>query len=162
MIKLSPTPDVIQSFCKCIFSRQRKLSACLTITSQLKTNFSLTIYCPLNILYEQQLNLNQVRGYFSTAKATLATGPWTSGPSFFTHNKWESMCLWLHVNYRQFFQGQRGWGGGSVSMHSTRMNGRKHPEKLYPDIFLWFPRKQKRMDGVRWQRHLKHTHTHTK
>lgn len=50
------------------------------------------------------------------------------------------MRLWLHVNYRQFFQGRRGWGGGSVSMYSTHMNGRNLPKKLYPDIILLFPR----------------------
>lgn len=57
-----------------------------------------------------------------------------------THNKSESMRLWLHVNYRQFFQGRRGWGGGSVSMYSTHMNGRNLAKELYPDIILLFPR----------------------
>lgn len=63
----------------------------------------------------------------------------------------------------QFFQGRRGWGGGSVSTYSTCMNGRKLPEKLCPDIFLWFPRKTQE-DG--WSQmtdiqNTTHTHTHT-
>lgn len=50
------------------------------------------------------------------------------------------MRLRLHVNYRQLFQGRRGWGRGSLSVYSTRMNGTDLAKKLYPDIFLLSPR----------------------
>lgn len=68
---------------------------------------------------------------------------WTLGiwPLFLrAHNKSESMRLRLHVNYRQLFQGRRGWAGGSLSVYRTRMNGTNLAKKLYPDIFLLSPR----------------------
>lgn len=48
------------------------------------------------------------------------------------------MWLWLHVNYRQLFQSWGGWGGGSVSMYNTHMNGGNLAKRLSPNIFLLF------------------------
>lgn len=45
-------------------------------------------------------------------------------------------------------------------MYSARMNGRKLPEKLYADIFLWFPRKIEE-DGWSQMTETSRTHTHT-
>lgn len=59
------------------------------------------------------------------------------------------MRLWLHVNYRQFFQRWRGWGGGSLPMYGTHMNGNNQAKKLSPDIFLLFP---KETEEERWSR----------
>lgn len=78
------------------------------------------------------------------------------------------MWLWLHVNYRQFFHSQRGWGGGSVSMYTTHMNGANLAKKLSPNIFLLFPREtgeegRSRVTGTSKTHTLTHTlaHAHT-
>lgn len=91
------------------------------------------------------LRLSQVTGYLSHNEAHHLSN-WTlsicTPPPPFLQKKSESMQLWLHVNYRQFFQGlggEGGGGGGSVSMHSTHMNERNLATKLYPIIFPLFP-----------------------
>lgn len=74
------------------------------------------------------------------------------------------MCLWLHVNYRPFLQGRRGWGGvgDQYPCIAHAWMEESSLKSSIPTSCSGFQGKQKRMYGIRWQRHPEHTHTHSK
>lgn len=73
------------------------------------------------------------------------------------------MWLWLHVNYRHLLQSRGGWGGGSVSMHSTHVNGATWLKSSFAISSPCFPWKQETTSGIRWRRHQNaHSLTHAR